>query len=132
MTRAEVTPRSTAFPLGWSSQPIDGSATMLVVVEGELDRFTAPPLRDYLEWCLSCGCTRLVLDTVGVTFAGADATDLLQALGRLALDRGCTIVVAAAGLALGRLLSLVGLPAGVELQQWMADASPERGLLRPR
>lgn len=129
MARAEVTPISTAFPLRWSSQRLEGSDTVLVAVEGELDRFTAPPLRDHLEWCLWGDCTRLVLDTVGVTFADAGAHELLGVLGRRAVVQGCAVVVVASGPSLGRLLDLLDIPDGIEVQRW--DTSLERGQFRP-
>lgn len=125
MARAEVTPRSTAFPLGWSSQRLDGSDTVLVTVDGELDRFTGPSLRDHLEWCLAGGCTRLVLDTAMITFADVGAHDLLGALGRRAIAHRCAVVVVAPGPSLERLLAILDVPPGIEVQHW--DASPERG-----
>lgn len=132
MSHPEVMTPSPAFPLGWSSQRLEGHDTVVVAVAGELDRFTSPPLRDHLAWQLSVGCTRLVLDTADVTFADAGAHDLLAALGHLALSRGCTIVVVAPGLALGRVLGLLGPPVGVELQPVVVDPSPEVGLSGPR
>lgn len=109
---------SPAFPLSWSSELLPGSSTVLVAVAGELDRHTAPALRDHVAWRLSGDCERLVLDTTAVTFADVGAFDLLSAIGELALTRGARVVVTSPGAAVTRLLEVIGPVRGVDLEQW--------------
>ena len=118
MARPLVTSVSPAFPLSWSSEVIEGTRTAIVAVEGELDRNTAPALRDHIEWLLAGDCRRLVLDIGAVTFADVGAFDVLRAIGARAEAGGCAVVVASAGEPLQRLLAMLGTPDGVTLEQW--------------
>jgi anti-anti-sigma factor len=102
----------------WGCEPLDGARTVLVTIAGELDRDTAPGLRNHLEWLLAGECRRIILDAAAVEFADHGALDLLEAVGERASARGCQLVVTSPGPALGRLLELVGLPRGVELEAW--------------
>ena len=110
-----VTALSPAFPLVWHSEQLRGTSTALVVVAGELDRVTAPALRDHLEWWLSQGCERVVLDAADVTFADSAAFDALGAIGTRATDLRCRVELMPAGAALGRLIALAGRPPGVHV-----------------
>ncbi len=118
MAAPVVTALSPAFPLVWACEPLDGTRTVLVTIVGELDRDTAPGLRNHLEWLLAGGCRRIILDAAAVELADHRALDLLEAVGERASARGCQVVVTSPGPALGRLLELVGLPRGVELDAW--------------
>ena len=118
MTERAETCMSPAFPLSWSSERLGGSKTVLVAVQGELDRHTSPALRDHLEWWLAGTCNRLVLDVGAVTFADGGAHDLFRALGRRALERRCRVVVAALGAPLQRLVDMIGAPEGITVEQW--------------
>jgi anti-anti-sigma factor len=113
-----VTSVSPAFPLSWSSEVFEGTRTAIVAVAGELDRNTAPALRDHIEWLLAGDCRRLVLDTGAVTFADVGAFDVLRTLGARGEADGCVVVVASAGEPLQRLLAMLGTPPGVTLEQW--------------
>ena len=113
-----MTTLSPAFPLTWSSELLEGTATALVTVEGELDRHTAPALADHLHFLLAGEPDRLVLDTYAVSFADAGAIDLLEAIGQAAGGRGCTVVVTACGPALQRLVEIIGSPNGVTFEAW--------------
>lgn len=113
-----ATTTSPAFPLAWRSQLLDGSMTVLVAVEGELDRHTAPALRDHLEWWLAGSCRRLVLDTGSVTSADVGAYDLLRTLGLRAATQRCRVVLASVGAPLRHLLDLLGTPDGVVVEKW--------------
>jgi anti-anti-sigma factor len=113
-----MTALSPAFPLTWSSETLGGTRTVLVAVEGELDRHTAPALCDHLQWLLAGGPTRLILDTAAVSFADIGAFGVLSDIGRAARSRGCDVVVAAAGPSLRRLVGILGEPAGVTLESW--------------
>lgn len=116
MPAPDVTALSPAFPLVWDCEPLDGTGTVRVTIAGELDRGTAPSLRNHLEWLLAGGCRRVILDAAAVELADVSALDLLDAVGERASARGCQVVVTSPGPALGRLLELVGLPRGVELE----------------
>ena len=109
---------SPAFPLAWSSERLTGTRTALVAVAGELDRTTAPALRDHLEWWLGRGCTRIVLDTANVTFADVGAFDVLRTIGRRALARHGYVVLSPAGSAMRRMVELLGPAEGVDLAAW--------------
>ena len=86
-----VTSVSPAFPLSWSSEVFEGTRTAIVAVAGELDRNTAPALRDHIEWLLAGDCRRLVLDTGAVTFADVGAFDVLRTLGARGEEDGCVV-----------------------------------------
>ena len=109
---------SPAFPLVWSSERLTGTRTALVAVSGELDRTTAPALRDHLDWWLGRGCTRIVLDTASVTFADVGAFDVLRAIGARALARRGNVVLSPAGDAMRRLMEFLGPADGVDLAAW--------------
>lgn len=111
-----MTTLSPAFPITWSSVFVETSA--LVTVEGELDRHTAPALAGHLHWLLAAAPTRLVLDTFAVSFADGGALELLREIGRAAAGRGCAVHVAPAGVAIERLVAIVGSPEGVTLEAW--------------
>jgi|HigsolmetaAR206D_1030411.scaffolds.fasta_scaffold42768_1 anti-anti-sigma factor len=111
-----MTTLSPAFPLAWSSEVVDTSA--LVIVEGELDRHTAPALAGHLLWLLAANPRQLVLDTFRVSFADAGALELLHDIGAAGLERGCTVQLAPAGDALHRLVAIVGVPHGITLEAW--------------
>ena len=118
MVRPIVTSVSPAFPLSWSSEVIERTRTAIVAVAGELDRDTAPALRDHIEWLLAGECRRLVLDTADVTFADVGAFDVLQAVGGRAEAGGCAVVVTTVGEPLERLLAILGTPHGITLEEW--------------
>jgi anti-anti-sigma factor len=109
---------SPAFPLSWSSEVFERTSTAVVSVRGELDRITAPALRDHVEWLLAGDCRRLVLDAGAVTFADAGAFELLRDLGTRGRADGCAIVVTSPGEPLRRLLVVLGTPPGITLEQW--------------
>jgi anti-anti-sigma factor len=109
---------SPAFPLSWSSETLEPGRTVLVTVEGELDRHTAPALGDHLQWLLASRPTRLILDTAAVSFADIGAIDLLAAIGRGAEAKGCQVIVTAPGTPVQRLAEIVGRPDGVTFEEW--------------
>ena len=109
---------SPAFPLAWSSEALASTRSVLVTVEGELDRHTAPALADHLQWLLAGDPERLILDTAAVSFADIGAIDVLTAIGRAAQARGCELVVTAPGTPVLRLADIVGRPAGVTFEEW--------------
>jgi anti-sigma B factor antagonist len=111
-------PISPAFPLTWESELLDDTDAALVVVRGELDRQTAPALRDHLEWLTAWVRRRIVIDCAGITFADVGAHEALNAIGRLANASGCDIVLHAAGPDLRRLLDLLGAADGVAVDRW--------------
>jgi anti-sigma B factor antagonist len=65
--------------LGLSSSSVDGRT--VVHVGGEVDVYTAPALRRYLDEQIHRGCRDLVIDLSGVTFL--DSTGLGVLVGRL-------------------------------------------------
>ena len=118
MARPLLTSVSPAFPLSWTSEVFAPTRTALVAVEGELDRNTAPALRDHIEWLLAGDCRRLVVEAGSVTFADVGAFDLLRAIGARGEADGCAVVLASLGEPLARLLAMLGIPPGVTLEQW--------------
>src|SRR4051794_26796390 len=109
---------SPAFPLSWESELLDDTGAALVVVRGELDRQTAPALRDHLDWLTAWGRTRIVIDCAGVTFADVGAHEALIQVGRRAATVGCELVLHAPGPGLRRLLDLLGTAEGVVVERW--------------
>ena len=113
-----MTALSPAFPLTWRSETLEGTRTVLVAVEGELDRHTAPALSDHLQWLLAGDPERLMLDTAAVSFADIGAFGVLSDIGRAAAGRGCEVIVTTPGPSLQRLVDILGQPAGVSLEAW--------------
>lgn len=69
--------------LGLSSVSLDGR--VVVNVDGEVDVYTAPALRRYLDAQIQRGCRDLVVDLSAVTFI--DSTGLGVLVGRLRMMR---------------------------------------------
>lgn len=109
---------SPAFPLTWETELLDDTDAALVVVRGELDRQTAPALRDHLEWLTKWVRRRIVIDCVGVSFADVGAHEALREIGRLAGASGRDIVLHRPGPGLRRLLDLLGTADGVAVDRW--------------
>ncbi len=109
---------SPAFPLTWESELLGDTGAALVTLRGELDRQTAPALRDHLEWLTAWVRRRIVLDCAGVTFADVGAHEVLVDIGRRAAANGTVVVLHAPGHALRRLLALLGTAEGVIVERW--------------
>ena len=109
---------SPAFPLSWSSQRVELTSTALVSVHGEIDELTAPGLRDHIDWLLSSGAERIIVDAHGVEFVDAGAHYLLAELGRRGQACGCAVVISSPSPPMRRVLELLGTPAGVTVEDW--------------
>ncbi len=109
---------SPAFPLSWSSQRVDLTSTALVSVHGEIDELTAPGLRDHIDWLLSSGVERIIVDAHGVEFVDTGAHHLLTELGRRGQACGCAVVISSPSAPMRRVLELLGTPAGVTVEDW--------------
>jgi len=114
----DLPPLSPAFPLTWESELLEETGAALVVVRGELDRQTAPALRDHLEWLTAWVQSRIVIDCAGITFADVGAHEMLIDVGRRAAAAGSEIVLHAPGPGLRRLLDLLGAAEGVAIDRW--------------
>lgn len=106
-----------AIPLEFStSVDGNGSASAVVVhVDGELDRSTSAALRHQLFRLLANGRHELVLDVEDITFLDLGGYRMLEEVGRHCLLAHGRTVLGNPGLAVRRLIEMVGLPAGVEV-----------------
>ena len=83
------------MPSGFSivSTTVDERTTVLVV-EGDLDLFTAPELRERINAAIDLGCTDLVIDLADATAVDSTALGvLIGALRRLRVRDGDMVVV---------------------------------------
>jgi anti-sigma B factor antagonist len=68
--------------------------TTVLVVEGDLDLFTAPDLRERVNATIDDGCTNLVIDLVAASAVDSTALGvLIGALKRLRVREGDMVVV---------------------------------------
>ena len=109
---------SPAFPLSWSSHRVDLTSTALVSVHGEIDELTAPGLRDHIDWLLSSGAERIIVDAHGVEFVDAGAHQLLAEPRTTARACGCAVVISSPSPPMRRVLGLLGTPEGVTVEDW--------------
>jgi anti-anti-sigma factor len=107
---------SPAFPLSWSSHRVGSTSTTLTSIRGEIDALTAPGLRDHLDWLLSSGAERIIVDAHGVDFVDAGAHHLLAELGRRGQACGCAVVICSPSPPVRRVLALLGTPDGVTVE----------------
>jgi anti-sigma B factor antagonist len=93
--------------------PVD-DRTAVVVVDGELDLWSAPQLRRTLRELLVTGHTRLVIDLAGVRFMDSTALGVLVGVERR-LRSDERVVLAQAGQEVLRVLELTGVAAGFRI-----------------
>jgi anti-sigma B factor antagonist len=93
--------------------PVD-NRTAVVVVDGELDLWSAPQLRRTLRELLVTGRNRLVIDLAGVRFMDSTAVGVLVGIDRR-LESNERVVLAKAGPEVLRVLELSGVAAGFRI-----------------
>ena len=98
--------------LGSDRDPIVGIAergrALVLSLAGELDLYTAPALREALQFTVGRSPERLVVDLAGVTFIDSTALGLLVE-ARSQLGNGEALTLAAPGLEVRRALEVSGL-----------------------
>lgn len=111
-------------PLTWlTSVDSDGGGGVVVVeVCGELDRSNVLPLEQQLGRLAASGPPAIILDLRNVTFADLGAYRMLDTLAQAMAQLGHPLLVRRPSLSVRRLLQLVGVPAGVTLEDHDAHA----------
>jgi anti-sigma B factor antagonist len=82
---------------------------VVVAVEGELDLFTAPFLRDEVREAIKQDSNRLVLDLGGLSFMDSSGLSVLIEAWRLATGEGGGVSLAAPQAPVARILRTTGL-----------------------
>ncbi|MEV7968463.1 STAS domain-containing protein [Sphaerisporangium sp. NPDC088356] len=82
---------------------------VVVAVEGELDLFTAPFLRDEVREAIKQDGTRLVLDLGALSFMDSSGLSVLIEAWRLATGEGGGVSLAAPQAPVARILRTTGL-----------------------
>ncbi len=74
-------------------EPVDDT-THVVSVTGEIDLFTAPEFKQRISAPIDAGCTRVIVDLLGVTFIDSSSLGvLIGAHKRLKLRDGGLVIV---------------------------------------
>ena len=74
-------------------EPVDDT-THVVSVAGEIDLFTAPEFKQRIAAPIDAGCTRIIVDLLGVTFIDSSSLGvLIGAHKRLKLRDGGLVIV---------------------------------------
>ncbi|MET8141646.1 STAS domain-containing protein [Sphaerisporangium sp. NPDC005288] len=82
---------------------------VVVAVEGELDLFTAPFLRDEVRDAIKQDSSRLVLDLASLSFMDSSGLSVLIEAWRLATGEGGGVSLAAPQAPVARILRTTGL-----------------------
>jgi anti-sigma B factor antagonist len=104
-------------------RPVDDT-THLVVVEGEIDLFTAPEFKAHISAPIDAGTTRVIVDLTAVTFIDSSSLGvLIGAHKRLKLRDGSLIIVCD-DRAIVNTFKITGLDGVFEIVPRRADAVP--------
>lgn len=90
----------------YEAVPADLDA-VVIRIEGELEAFGAPDLKQQLFACLDSGFSRLILDMSACTFV--DSTGLSVLVDALKHAGGCELALAAVSPEISHILHIVGL-----------------------
>ena len=106
-----------------------GPSTYRIVVEGELDLYTAPELKDELA-DLSHEVTHVYVDLSGVTFLDSSGIAVLMSAARQLRERDGVVVLGVEDANILKLLKITGLGRFFEIrppeEQRVLSASPGR------
>src|SRR4051812_24364510 len=106
-----------------------GASTHRIVVEGELDLYTAPELKDELA-DLSREVTHVHVDLSGVTFLDSSGIAVLMSAARQLRERDGVVVLGVDDANILKLLQITGLGRFFEIrppeEQRVLSASPSR------
>ena len=109
---------SAQLPLTWRRKVDDEGGAVTLELMGELDRLTAPSLSHQLDQLLAAGLNLIVLDVSDVRFMDLGGYRLLVDVGASCARRGCWLVLRRPGLAVRRLVDMIGVPDGVLISSW--------------
>jgi anti-anti-sigma factor len=85
------------------------SRACVVTLDGEIDLSVVPEVREELEAVIGAGCSEVVLDLTGVTYADSTALGLLVWLDRRLLPIDGKLILCGANRDVARILELSGL-----------------------
>lgn len=86
-----------------------GSPACVVHVQGDMDMSVVPEIRSSVDAAIALGCSCVVLDLAGVTYADSSALGLMVWLDRRLQPLGGKLVLAGADRNVNRVLELSGL-----------------------
>ena len=109
---------SVQLPLTWHTKIDDDGGAVTLDLTGELDRLTAPTLSQHLDQLLAAGRNPIVLDVSDVRFMDLGGYRLLVYVGAACSRHGRWLVLRRPGLAVCRLVDLIGIPDGVLVSSW--------------
>jgi anti-sigma B factor antagonist len=98
--------------------------TVVIRIEGELDAFAAPDLKQQLFACLDSGFNRLILEMSACTFV--DSTGLGVLVAALKHARGRELALAGPNPEIRRILQVVGLDRVLPLYDSPSEALRHR------
>ncbi|GGQ04151.1 STAS domain-containing protein [Streptosporangium pseudovulgare] len=98
---------------------------VVVAVEGELDLFTAPFLRDEIRDAIKLDGPRLVLDLADLSFMDSSGLSVLIEAWRLATAQSGGVRLAAPQTPVARILRTTGLDRRIKVYPDVADAVGE-------
>lgn len=114
--------------LSWDVQAREG--LVVVVVDGELDAYTAPWLGERL-WPLAGSGPHLVIDLTRLRFLGCAGVTLFLRLRRLTASAGGSLHLAGASTAASRVITVSRLDGILAVADTVADVLIELGQDRP-
>lgn len=91
-----------------SVQPANGEATV-VTVQGEVDVYTAPKLREEIQRLFDGGAKHVAVDLAGVAYMDSSGLGVLIGALKRAREAGGNLVVAAPTPRIARILDVTGL-----------------------
>jgi anti-anti-sigma factor len=86
-----------------------GTSACVVHVQGDMDTSVVPEIRSSVDAAIALGCTCVVLDLAGVTYADSSALGLIVWLDRRLHPLGGRLVLAGADRNVNRVLEISGL-----------------------
>jgi anti-anti-sigma factor len=124
MTTVDAPGGPALAPAQASLSVITQPAFTIARLEGELDIYTIPALRERLLSVLSHAVTLLIIDLSGVSFCDVSALAALIGTQSRARERGVTFRLAAPRPQMAKLLRISGLDKSFTVCAELADALP--------
>ncbi|WP_025273376.1 STAS domain-containing protein [Haloglycomyces albus] len=94
----------------------------VVAVNGEIDMYTAPQLRDAVNDTVTKGYTNIAVDLSGVDFCDSTGLGVLVGARRNLTRRGGHLVVVAANSRIEKLLQLTGLNVVLDVRETVPES----------
>lgn len=93
-----------------------------VMVQGEVDVYTAPRLKEEIHGCIDAGCTRLVVDLSGVAYMDSSGLGVLIGALKRVREEGGDLILSAPNPRIARIMDVTGLARIFNVHQATRDA----------